>query len=181
MRQLFLLASEESAGTGLASLFGALGVDWRTLLLNALAFLIVVWVMAKYIYPILIKALDAKLAEMEMTTRLKQEAQQHLTKAEEAAGQIVREAREAAQEIVATAKHEGKEVLQAAEARAATQADRIVSEAREQVGREVEAARRALRAETIGLVAQATEAVVGEKLDSERDTALIVRHLKEKT
>jgi F-type H+-transporting ATPase subunit b len=164
-----LLASEG----GLADLFNALGVDWKSLVLNGLAFLVIVWLLGKYVYPVLLKALDNKLAEMETTTRLKQEAEKHLTEAQDAAAKLLNEARESAQDIVATAKSEAKDIMKESEQKAAAQAERIAHEAREQIGRDTEAARRALRAETISLVAQATEAILGEKLDGDKDAQLI--------
>jgi len=53
-----------TSSNGIAGLFTALGIDWRSLILDAAAFLITMAILAKYVYPILIKALDAKQGEL---------------------------------------------------------------------------------------------------------------------
>ena len=52
----------ETSG-GIGSLFTALGLNLQSLVLNTLAFLVIVWVLGKFVYPSLIKALDAKKDE----------------------------------------------------------------------------------------------------------------------
>lgn len=171
----FLLA--ESSG-GIGGLFTALGIDLRSLILNALAFLVVVWVLGKFVYPSLIKALDAKKDELEGAARMEQDAKKALDKAEGKAESIVSEARSAADEILATAKADATAQIEAARKKASEQAERLVNEAREQLGRDVAAARRELKTETAKLVAEATGAVLGEKLDEKHDAELIARSLE---
>lgn len=176
MHPIWLMAAESG---GIGDLFVALGLDLRSLLLNAAAFLVIVWLLGKYVYPVLVKALDAKRGELEAAARSQQDASAALAKAEQSAAKIMAEARESARELAGTAKQEAADMVKAAEARAAAQAERITTEAREQLARDVEAARRELKTETARLVVAATERVVGEKLDSERDAALIQRSLGE--
>jgi len=173
----FLLA--ESSG-GIGSLFTALGIDGRSLILNALAFLIVVAILGKYVYPHLIKAIDAKKDELESAARMEQDAKKVLDKAEVQADKIVTDARTAADEILATAKADATAQIEAARAKATEQAERLVTEAREQLSRDVATARRELKAETAKLVAEATAAVLDEKLDGQRDGELIGRSLEVK-
>jgi F-type H+-transporting ATPase subunit b len=166
--------------SGLGSLFTALGINLKALLLNAGAFLVLAWLLGKYVYPPLIKALDNKRGELEAAARQEREAREALDKAEAAAGQVVAEARKAADEILATAKADSTAQVEEARKKAAEQGERLVADAREQLQRDMSAARRELKAETAKLVAEATAAVLGEKLDGERDEALIRRSLEVK-
>ncbi|MDB5179359.1 MAG: atpF [Patescibacteria group bacterium] len=175
----FLLA-EAGGGSGIGALFTALGLNVPALVFNAGAFLLVVAVLGKYVYPHLIKALDAKKEELEATSRMEQEAKKVLDKAEDKAGQVVNEARTAADEILASAKADAAAQIEAARAKATEQAERLVAEAREQLSRDVMAARKELKSETARLVAAATAAVLKEKLDSSRDSELIARSLEAK-
>lgn len=179
MHHTWLLAAESVSGGGIGGLFVALGLDWRSLLLNAVAFLLVVWILGKFVYPILVKALDAKREELQAASKSQEAAQAALTKAEESAAEIVKEARSSAREITTTAKQQATELMKSVEEKAATQADRITTEAREQLARDVEAARRDLKAETARLVVSATERVLEEKLDGNRDAALVEKKLGE--
>ncbi len=173
---IFKLA--ESGGIG--SLFTALGLNVQSLVLNTLAFLVIVWVLGKFVYPSLIKALDAKKDELEAAGRMEGEAKVALEKAESTAGDVVGDARRAADEILASAKADAAAQIEAARTKAAEQGERLIAEAREQLSRDVLAARKDLKTETAKLVASATEAVLGEKLDSSHDGKLIERSLESK-
>ncbi|GAC1371471.1 MAG: hypothetical protein NVSMB39_5260 [Candidatus Saccharimonadales bacterium] len=174
--QMFKLA-ESSGFAGLAT---ALGLNLQSLILNTLAFFVIVWIMGKFVFPPLIKALDAKREELDAAARLEREARASLDAAEAKADSVVAQARKTAEEILATAKADATAQIEAARVKAAAQSERAVTEAREQLARDVNAARRELKSETARLVAEATGAVLNEKLDSERDTALIGRSLETK-
>lgn len=162
---------------GFGALFTALGLNVQSLVLNTLAFLVIVGVLGKFVYPTLIKALDAKKDELEAAARLEREAKTALEQAEQKADGVVSEARKAADEILATAKAEATAQIEAAQLKAAEQAKRTVTEAREQLARDVTAARQTLKGDTARLVAAATETILGEKLDEKHDAALIGRSL----
>ena len=185
--QLFKLAAEEAhsaaapaGGGGFGDLFTALGLNVQSLVLNTLAFLVVAWILGKFVFPHLIKALDAKRDELDAAARLEREAKASLEQAEGKAEGLISEARRNAEEILATAKADAAAQIEEARAKAAAQSERAVHEAREQLARDVTAARRELKVETARLVAEATGAVLNEKLDSERDRALIGRSLETK-
>ena len=178
--QIFKLAEAETSGGGIGSLFTALGLNVQSLALNTLAFLVIAAILGRYVYPSLIKALDAKKDELEAATRMEQDAKQALDKAESQAGDVVSEARKAADEILASAKADATAQIEAARTKAAEQGERLVNEAREQLSRDVLAARRELKTETAKLVASAAGAVLNEKLDDTRDSALIGRSLEGK-
>lgn len=180
-----LLANEEvaaaAAGTsasGVGALFEALGLNIQSLIVNSVAFLLVVWVMAKWVFPPLTKALDAKRDELDAALRLEREASTKLDEAKAQAGKLIEQARLEANEVLAAAKSDATTQLEAAHKKAAAAAERSVQEAREQLARDVLTARRDLKAETAKLVASATEAVLNEKLDDDRDGKLIAKSLE---
>lgn len=166
------------AASGLGGLFTALGIDIKSLILNTLAFLIIVYVLGRFVYPSLTKALDAKRDELTAAARQEAAARERLEQATKDAQGLVNEARTAADQLVVTARHEAGELVAAGKTAADAQAERILGEARSQLAVDVRAARTALKADTARLVAEATEAVIGEKLDAERDAALIGRSLE---
>ncbi|HEY6736549.1 MAG TPA: F0F1 ATP synthase subunit B [Candidatus Saccharimonadia bacterium] len=176
----FLMAEETTSSGGFGALFTALGLNWQALILNALAFLVVAWVLGRFVYPSLVKALDAKKDELEAASRQEREAAAKLDEARNQAQQVLAEARQSADEVLAAAKADASAQLDAARAKAGEQAERIVTEAREQLARDVLAARKELKTETAKLVASATEAVLGEKLDEHHDSQLIGRTLEGK-
>ena len=52
--------AESSSASG--NVFIALGIDWRLLILQIIAFLILVWLLAKFVYPWLLKQVDERQA-----------------------------------------------------------------------------------------------------------------------
>ncbi len=174
-----MFLADTSSG-GFAGLFSALGLNTQTFVLDAVAFLVTVWILGKYVYPPLMKALDAKKDELEAATRLEQQAKVSLEKAEKGADAVLAEARKAADEIISSAHASAAEQIDEARKKAAEQAERMVGEAREQLSRDVLAARATLKADTTKLVAKATETILDEKLDDAKDASLIHRSLEAK-
>ncbi|HYH74739.1 MAG TPA: F0F1 ATP synthase subunit B [Candidatus Saccharimonadales bacterium] len=167
--------SEESAG-----LFQALGIDLKLLVTQAIAFLILVFILGKFVYPVLIKAVDSRRDQIEAGLKEAKEAQEALEKAEAKVADMLAEARKEADGILARTHQETSAMVAEAETKAKDRADQIVKDARAQLDTDVAKARQALKQETIKLVAQATEKIVGDKLDASKDATLITKALQDK-
>jgi len=172
----FVLA--ETSGTG--GLLTALGLNLQTFVLDMIAFLVTAWVVGKWVFPPLTRALDAKKDELEATAKHEQAAKLALEEAEKSAARTLTKARESADEIIAGAHADAAAQIEAARKKAEAQTERMVREAREQLARDVQQARSELKTETAKLVAGATENLLGEKLDPKHDAALIGRSLEVK-
>ncbi len=167
-----------SQSGGLSSLITALGIDWRSLILDAIGFFITMAILAKFVYPVLIKALDSKQGELEAAARLEHQAKEELAKAQDEIHSLISKARGTAEDIITTAKTEASELAQASSDKAAAHAERIVSEAHDQLERDIRVAREALKADTARLVASATETLLQEKLNDSSDARLVTKSLE---
>lgn len=174
-----LLTQFATAGAPSGGVFGALGIDWQILLFQVIAFLILVWFLNKYIYPILMKTIDGRRDEIEASVAAAAEAEKKALEAEENIAKMLKEARKEAADIVATAHDEATAAVEAADKKAKSRADNIVADAKRQIDKEVVAAKRALHNETLELVARATEKVVGKAVSADIDNKLIASALKE--
>lgn len=166
------------ATTPTPSITETLGLNLTSLILYGLAFLVTVAILNKYVWPPLTNVLDAKRGELEAATRLEIEAKEVLHRAEVDAKKILSGARSTAEDVVATAKTEATAMVQAAEDKAHTQADHILADANTQLEHQLREARKSLARDTARLVAQATSAVLQEKVDAAADATLIARGLK---
>jgi F-type H+-transporting ATPase subunit b len=144
-----------------------------------IAFMVTVYVVGRWVFPPLTKALDAKREELEAASRHEDESKKVLETAEKSAAELLSKARQSADEIIAAAHADAASQLDAARKKATEQTGRIVSEAREQLDRDVQVARGELKTETAKLVAGATESILDHKLDEKGDAALIGRSLEE--
>lgn len=170
-----LASAEASSG----NIFEALGIDWKMLIFQILGFVVLVWLLGKFVYPILLKSVDARQAEIEASTKAATEAEKKAAKAEADIEKLMKQARKDASSIVSTAREEANAALEAAETKAKTRADAIVTSAQEEIQKDVIAAKKALHNETIDLVALATEKVVGKTVSSKVDDSIIANAVKE--
>lgn len=179
MQMLHIFAAT-AEGEESANLLGALGIDWALLLQQALAFLVLVAILAKFVYPALMKAVDSRREQVETSMKDAQAAEARLAKAEEKVASMLADARSEADGIIARTQDEANTMIAEAEEKAKTRAEQIVADAHAQLEADVRAAREALKKETIELVALATEKVVEEKVDAKQDARLITRALEER-
>lgn len=170
------------AETGTSSeggIFGALGIDITMLVLQAIAFLILVWLLSKFVYPVLIKAVDDRQAKIEESTKAADTAKEMAEDAQQEVTKLLAIARKEAKDIVATAKDEATASIEASDSKAVARAQKIVENAHNQIEKDVIAAKKALHNETIDLVALATEKVLQQKVDNKVDQSLVASAVKE--
>ena len=173
---LFSTAAETT--TTNSSIFSALGIDWRLLILQIIAFVILVALLGKYVYPWLMKSVDGRQAAIEAVIKATAEAQKATEANKEAVAELMAEARKEATDIIGTAKLEATAMVSASEARAQKLAERIVAEAHDQLDKDVANARKVLYNDTLDLVSLATEKIIVKKLDKKADSELIASVMK---
>lgn len=179
MNFLYLLAhAAEPAEEPQKDLLSALGIDWQLLIVQIAAFLILVWLLGKFVYPWLMKSVDERQKSIEDAARAAKEAQASAANSEAETAKLLKQAREDAAEIVETAKLEAATLASTSEARAKSTAEKIVADAQAQIERDIDKARRELHDETLDLIAIATEKIVRKKLDKKADENLIAEALK---
>ncbi|HMM62344.1 MAG TPA: F0F1 ATP synthase subunit B [Candidatus Saccharibacteria bacterium] len=171
--------AETTSGAPKGDIFTTLGIDWKTLILQIVAFLILVWLLKKLVYPVLIKSVDKRQEDIESANKLADEAKKQAEDTKNEIAKLLKEARAQANDVVETAKQEATAVIETAESKAKKHAESIIENAHTQLDHDVIAARKALRNETIELVALATEKIVKKKIDRKLDQSLIESALKD--
>ncbi|MDB5178039.1 MAG: synthase subunit b [Candidatus Saccharibacteria bacterium] len=175
--QVFNFAAETAAPQ--ADMFTALGIDWQMLIFQGLAFLVLVWILAKFVFPPLLKAVDDRQATIEESTKAAVEAEKKAESAEAKIEATLKKARQEAADIVTTAKDEATAAIEKAENQAKTRAERIVSEAHEDIAKEVLSARNILKKDTLKFVKEAAEVASNHVADSKFDTDLVKKSIQE--
>lgn len=168
----------ETAGKS-DDIFVALGIDWRLLILQIIAFLLLVVLLGKFVYPWLMKSVDQRKSDIEAASKAAAKAQEAVAKNQEEIAELLHKARKEAAEIVDTAKLESAELVAASEKIARTSAEQIVADAHAQIDKDVANVKKELYNETLELVAVATGKVVGSSLSAKADRELIAAAVKE--
>ncbi len=161
------------ATTGSPNLFQSLGLNGQLFIEQGLAFVILLWVLSKFVYPALIKSIDARRDQIEAGLEEAKESQAVLERAEARVEELLAEARKDADDLLARSHQEAGAMIAEAEGKAKQRAQQIVVDARTQLETDITKARQMLKDETVKLVATATERVVREKIDDSKDASLI--------
>ncbi len=176
---MFILQTLASTGAEKNdTLMGALGIDTRLLILQIIAFGILLWVLRKFVYPYLVAAIDKREQAIEESVAAAHEAEAKAEETQKEVEKLFKQARKESTEIVETAHKEAASMVKEAEDKAKRRAEQIITDARAQLDQDIIKARTTLRNETTELVALATEKIIREKVDTKRDKALIDAAIK---
>lgn len=162
-----------------SDILGTLGIDIKLLVLQSIAFLLLLWVLTKFVFPTLGAMLDKREKAIADSVKAAHEAEELATKASNETAKLMKQARKDADEIVAGAKAEAVQMVESANKKSRERADRIVAEAEAEISRNVSAAKKALHNETLGLVAEASEKIIGSMVDGKIDKKVVADAVKE--
>ena len=157
---------------------GALGVDGKAFVIQLITFVLAFWVLRRYALTPIIKVLNARRETIESGVRLGEEMQVERTKLAEEVEQALQEGRKQADSIIAGAQDTARETIREAEDKARIKAANILKEADSRITQDTALARKQLESELVGLISDATEAIIDEKVDAKKDAELIERALK---
>lgn len=176
LQAVTLFASESSES---AEGIGALGINATALLIQLITFVLVYLVLRKFAFGPILRILEERRQTIENGVKYGEEMRVEKAKLEKTVAKELHEARVKADSIVSDAEQAAKDTVRAAEEKAQEKADIIVKEGKERGEQEVVRARKQLESELVSLISEATETIIGEKVDAKKDAALIDRALKE--
>jgi F-type H+-transporting ATPase subunit b len=159
---------------------GALGVDGKAFVIQLVTFGIAFLVLQRYAFGPIIKMMDARRATIEQGVNLGEQMKKDAAALEAKVEKTLAETRAKADGIIAEAQEAARGTVREAEDKARDKAAGIVAEAEARIKQDAARARAALEKEVVGLISDATEAIIGEKVDAKKDAVLIDRALKER-
>ena len=173
---LSLFAAEEGSTSGI----GALGIKPSAFLIQLVGFVIVLAILKKYAFTRVSKLLEERRQTIDDGVKAGQEFAKERTKMEREHSKVIKEARDEADKIIATAHKEAREVVRDGEKVASRKADVMISDAEVRIHEESARTKRSLEKDIVGMISEATEAIVGEKVDVKKDSEIINRILKKR-
>ncbi len=175
MVQVFFAVEEaHEASSGI----GALGISPAAFVIQLISFVIVFLLLKRFAFKPIINLLEERRTTIDAGVRNGQRMEKAKAKLEADIAAAMRDARTEADKIIARGHKEAREVIRDAEKAAQHKADVILADAEVRQKEEAEHARRSLEKEIVGLVSEATEAVVEEKVDTAKDKELIRKAVK---
>ena len=179
MNFLIQFATTSSAAEAETGIMNQLGIDLKMLVLQFIAFMILLLLLKKFVFPTFISIVDQRQKQIEDSRKMAEEAKEQAQSTEQEVAQLIKQARAEASEIVATAKSEADATLTQAEQKAKDRAELIVQQAHDDIQKDIAKARSALATETLELVALATEKVVGNEVAGKLGDDVIKRAVSE--
>ncbi len=170
----FAATASESEG-----ILEGLGIDFTLLAMQTVAFLITVFVLARWVYPVFLRVVDEREERMLESAKAAEKAQKAAESAEANVEAELKKARQEAADIVATAKAEAAQLSERSDKKAKERAERIVADAKSEIDKSIIAARKDLQRDTLELVKRAAAAATAHVADDKFDTALVQKTLKE--
>jgi len=172
IQPLFYFGETSSSG------LGALGVDPRAFVIQLITFVLAFLVLKRFAFKPITKIMDERRQLIESGVTIGEQMKKDQAELEAKISQELAKAREQADSILASAQDEAKEAIKSAEAKAREKAEAILADAKEKTKQDVARARKQLEGEVINLISDATEVIIGEKVDSKKDAQLIDKALK---
>lgn len=165
----------ESSAEGL----GALGINGRVFIIQLITFTLAYFVLRRFAFKPILKVLNERRDTIENGVKLGEQMRKEQAELEKTVAKELAAARTKADSILAEADASAREAIRDAEDKAQAKAAIIVKEGQDRGEQEVVRARKALEKELVGLISDATEAIIDEKVDATKDAKLIDRALKE--
>ncbi len=155
----------------------ALGIDPLAILAQAVTFLTLFFLIKKFALSKIVDALEDRRKTIDKGVSLGIEMQAEKDRLDNEIEIMLQKARTEADKIIASSHEEAGAMIKEAEAAASQKADTILADAQARITDEMSKARKDLKKEMLELVSDATEVIIGEKLDARKDQALLARAL----
>lgn len=157
---------------------GILGLSPSAFVIQLITFLLVFIVLKKFAFNRIVKMLEKRRETIDDGVRMGLRMEKEKAKLDEQVAETLRKARHEADQIIAAAHKESREITREAEKAGRAKADAMFADMEERLEEEAAQARRNLEKELVGLVSEATETIVGEKIDPNKDAELVRRAMK---
>jgi F-type H+-transporting ATPase subunit b len=144
-----------------------------TLFAQAATFAIFIWFTAKFIWPHLMRAIEARQKQIAEGLAAAERGKQDLEQAAVRTADMLREARQQAQEVLAQADRRAAQMIEEAKNAAAEQGARLVAGAKAEIDQEVSRARETLRTQVAALAVAGAEQILRREVDPKAHADLL--------
>jgi len=144
-----------------------------TLIVQMLVFAALIGFTMKFVWPIILGAMDERSKKIALGLAAAEKGQQELTQANAKAEVIIREARERALQIIDQAQHRANETIELAKGTATSEGQRLVAAAQQQITLDSTRARESLRREVGQIAVQAASKLLEREIDARAHADLI--------
>ena len=144
-----------------------------TLLAQALTFAAFIWFTAKFIWPFMLRAIEARQKQIADGLAAGEQGRKSLELSTRQAEDAIRAARERAAEVVAQAEKRAAQMVEEAKTAAKDEGAREKAAAKAEIGQEVQRAREQLREQVAALAVAGAEKILRREVDAKAHADLL--------
>lgn len=144
-----------------------------TLLMQAVAFAIFIWLCAKFIWPVLMRAIETRQQQIADGLAAGEEGRQSLSRTEKRIAEMMTEAKTRASDIVAQGEKLKSDAVEQARTEAQAEAKRIIAGAKAEIEQEVQRAKEALRGQVADLAVAGASKILKREVDAKAHAELL--------
>jgi F-type H+-transporting ATPase subunit b len=152
-------------------------IDWSLMLAQAVNFLIVLLVLYKFAYKPILKTLNDRTKKIEKGLKDSADASQKLEEITEKEKEVLINAKKEAQEIIKKYENEAKKNAESITTEMKEKNAKMLEDAKTMIEEEKKKMLTEIKSEVAELVVLATEKVIAEKMNSEKDKEIIEKSL----
>lgn len=164
----------------MSELLNKLGIDWKLLIAQIINFLVLLFVLYRFAYKPVLAMLEKRTKKIEKGLKDAEEAKKQLEAGRKKQAEILRKTRAEAKSIVEKAYIQAERGKSEIAAEAKAQKEKMIADAKAQIGQEKEKAVREIKSEIGNLIVAATEKIIDEKIDEEKDKEIIEKLISKK-
>jgi F-type H+-transporting ATPase subunit b len=146
-----------------------------TLIAQAIAFAVLIWFTVKFVWPPLLKAIEARQKEIADGLAAAADGRSALEVAAKKSEVTLTEAKQKASEIIAQAEKRGTQIIEEAKGNAKVEGDRIIAGAKAEIDQEVNRAKEGLRAQVSTLAIAGAEKILRKEIDANAHSELLAK------
>jgi len=159
-------------------LISKLGINWQSLLFQVINFLILLYVLKRFVYGPIIKVMEERKKRVEASVAKAAQIDAQLERTQEDRQAVLLRAQEEAQVVREKANQDAERIRARKIDETKLEIEELIKKAKTQIQREKEVALDDVRKEAAGLVVLASEKLIRVKLDEKQDAALIEKSVK---
>lgn len=144
-----------------------------TLIVQMLVFATLVFAVMKWVWPVIIGAMDERERKIAQGLAAAEQGEQELSAARGKADEIIREARERANQIIDHAQHRANDLVEQARGTASAEGARLLAAAQQQIELDTAHARESLRREVAGIAVGAAAKLLQREIDPRKHADLL--------
>ena len=159
-------------------ILGKLGFEWKAALFQLLNFLIVFWILKRFAFGPITKALDKRTKLMREGVENAEKANAELVMSKRKAQEMIDEAKVEANKVISASQAQADAAAEKSREKAKKEIELLVAQAKQNIEADKADMKDALRTETVHIVIAAVEKILSDKFDDKQDKTYIENILR---